>query len=231
MTKGTTKNKGQKDIFDRFYTKEEVAKKCISFIKNIEDFNIIIEPAAGRGSFSSNINNCLAFDIEPKAPNIIKADWFSIDKNKFLKPNNKILIVGNPPFGQQNSIAIKFFNESSKIADTIAFILPKSFKKDSIKNRLNLNFHLIFEKELEEKSFEFQNKEVSIPCIFQIWKKQNTPRTKVRLKTTTKYFDFVDDKTKADFRIQRVGGNAGKASFDLNRAKSSNYFIKNNSNL
>ena len=27
-----------------------------------------------------------------------------------------------------------------------------------------------------------------------------------------------------------MGGNAGKASFDLNRAVSSNYFIKNNSN-
>lgn len=39
------------------------------------------------------------------------------------------------------------------------------------------------------------------------------------------------DKEKADFRIQRVGGNAGKASFDLTKSPSSNYFIKNNTNL
>ena len=31
--------------------------------------------------------------------------------------------------------------------------------------------------------------------------------------------------------MQRVGGNAGKASLDLNRSPSSNYFIQNLSNL
>ena len=39
------------------------------------------------------------------------------------------------------------------------------------------------------------------------------------------------DKTEADIRIQRVGGNAGKASLSLDGALSSNYFIKNISNL
>ena len=51
-----------------------------------------------------------------------------------------------------------------------------------------------------------------------------------KLKTTTDLFDFVD-KTRADFRIQRVGGNAGKASFDLTKSPSSNYFIKNKTEI
>jgi hypothetical protein len=42
-------------------------------------------------------------------------------------------------------------------------------------------------------------------------------------------FSFVS-KEEADFRVQRVGGNASKASLDLNKSASSNYFIKNNSN-
>lgn len=42
-------------------------------------------------------------------------------------------------------------------------------------------------------------------------------------------FDFTT-KDRADFRIQRVGGNAGKASFDLTKSASSNYFIVNKSN-
>ena len=50
------------------------------------------------------------------------------------------------------------------------------------------------------------------------------------MKTTSSLFDFVD-KDEADFRIQRVGGNAGKASFDLTKSASSNYFIKNKSNI
>ena len=46
------------------------------------------------------------------------------------------------------------------------------------------------------------------------------------MKTTTDLFEFVDKNT-ADFRIQRVGGNAGKASFNLDYSAQSNYFIKN----
>ena len=51
---------------------------------------------------------------------------------------------------------------------------------------------------------------------------------KFRLKTTTELFDFTT-KENADFRIQRVGGNAGKASKELNYSAESNYFIKNKS--
>lgn len=52
----------------------------------------------------------------------------------------------------------------------------------------------------------------------------------MKIKKTTKYFSFVDKNT-ADFRIQRVGGNAGCAYLDLDAAISSNYFLKNLSNF
>ena len=39
--------------------------------------------------------------------------------------------------------------------------------------------------------------------------------------------EFVKNPDDGDFRIQRVGGNAGKASFDLSKSPSSNYFVKN----
>lgn len=45
----------------------------------------------------------------------------------------------------------------------------------------------------------------------------------------SKYFSFVKTKEEADFRIQRVGGNAGKAFLDKNDALSSNYYLKNTS--
>jgi hypothetical protein len=71
---------------------------------------------------------------------------------------------------------------------------------------------------------------IKVPCVFQIWHKKNEARKLIKLKTTTTLFDFVN-KEKADFRIQRVGGNAGKASFDLSKSPSSNYFIKNNTTM
>ncbi len=55
-----TKSLGQKDYLDRFYTKETISKKCISLVKECyNNFSLIIEPSAGKGSFSNNIENCL----------------------------------------------------------------------------------------------------------------------------------------------------------------------------
>ena len=224
-----TKSLGQKDALDRFFTKKEVAKKCLDFISNLSEYDCIIEPSAGSGNFSSQIKNCFAYDISPDAEGIEQKDWFQLDKNIFNKYNN-ILVVGNPPFGQQNTLAIQFFNEAAKFANTIAFIFPLSFKKDSVQNQLDLNFSLIKEMILDKDSFILNQQDYAVPCVFQIWQKQDKKRTKKRLKTTTSLFDFTS-KEKADFRIQRVGGNAGKAFFDLDRSSQSNYFIKNNTSL
>ena len=66
--------------------------------------------------------------------------------------------------------------------------------------------------------------------MFQYWIKKEEKRNKEKLKTTSNYFTFVD-KTNAEIRIPRVGGNAGKATLKLDGAKTSNYFIKNNSTM
>lgn len=227
-----TKSNGQKDIFDRFYTTSSTVKKCLDLI-DFKKYDCIIEPSAGTGSFLKQFpSNILtyAYDLNPEAENIEKNDWFKVEKAQFSNYNS-ILVCGNPPFGQQNTLAIGFFNEAAKIADTIAFILPLSFKKASIQNRLNLNFHLENEIILDNCEFILKDEQsIIVPCVFQIWKRKPDTRTVVKLKTNTHLFDFVD-KNNADFRIQRVGGNAGKASFDLTKSPSSNYFIKNNSNL
>ena len=227
-----TKSNGQKDIFDRFYTTPETVEKCLSLI-DFSKYDYIIEPSAGTGNFVKQFPSTIpnyACDLNPEADNIIEDDWFKVDKTKFADYHS-ILVCGNPPFGQQNTLAIGFFNEAAKIADTIAFILPLSFKKDSIKNRLNLNFHLENEIILDNCSFMLKDEQpIDVPCVFQVWVRKSEERKMVKLKTTTDLFDFVD-KSKADFRIQRVGGNAGKASFDLTKSPSSNYFIQNKSEL
>lgn len=222
----TTKSLGQKDILDKFYTQPKVAWECIKFLGNMTDFDCIIEPSAGNGSFSNQIINCIAYDIQPDNETIQQADWFLLDKEQFKKYKN-ILVIGNPPFGQQNTLAIKFFNEAAKFANVIAFILPLSFKKRSIQNKLNANFHLIKEKILNQNSFLLNDEKYSVPCVFQVWERKDIKREIYKNRTTTNLFDFVS-KSDADFRIQRVGGNAGKASLDLNYSAQSNYFIKNN---
>lgn len=223
--KGTTKSLGQKDKNDKFYTKNEVVDYCLSFIET-DKYNKIIEPSAGNGAFLKKLPGAIGYDIEPATDNIIKQDFLLLENPK----EENILVIGNPPFGIQSKLAIKFFNKAAEFCDTIAFILPRSFCKDSIKNRLNLKFHLVKEELLPENSFLLNNENYSVPCVFQIWKRQDIERKKINLPLVSEYFDFTKEINEADFRIQRVGGNAGKAFLDKKGAISSNYYLINKSN-
>jgi len=166
--------------WDKFYTKPEIASYCVTLFKkyfNLTKNDLIIEPSAGNGSFLKSLNkiNCRKYysDIVPENNQIIKQDFLKFTISKI---NYKIHVIGNPPFGKQSSTAIKFIKHATIFADSVSFILPKSFKKESLKSKIPLNFHLIHEYELPQYSFYLKNKLCNIPCVFQIWKKSNKNR-------------------------------------------------------
>ena len=198
---------------------------------NISDFDLIIEPSAGNGSFSKQINNCIAYDLVPEDESIIQQDFFELDITQFN--DKKVLTIGNPPFGVQNNLAIAFFNKAAKYSDTIAFILPKSFMKESIQRKLDLSFHLEKFIELPYNSFLLNGEEYGVNCVFQVWKKKNFKRIVKKKIFCYSYIEFgnVND---FDFIVRRVGGNAGKA-YILKEGETvstqSNYFIKNKTSL
>lgn len=205
---------------EQFYTSSENVNFCLEKI-DLSKYDLIIEPSAGNGSFSSVIPNCIAYDIAPKNINIIKQDFLLLDTKQFS--NKKILTVGNPPFGRQSSLAIKFINKAAEFSNTIAFILPKSFKKESILSRLNEHLFLESVYELPNTLFNFEDKTFDIPCSFFIFIKKEQIRKKESLPVVDD-FSFVD-KENADCSIRRVGFYAGKIE-GLNVSKSSHYFIK-----
>src|SRR5574344_2003660 len=101
---------------DKYYTDEILAKslieKTFSILENITE---VIEPSAGAGAFSNNIKNCIAYDIEPEQQNITKQDFLTLD----IKYKKGRLIIGNPPFGQRNILALKFFKKAINICDVV----------------------------------------------------------------------------------------------------------------
>lgn len=213
---------GRKHFLDKFYTKPKIAKYLIKQTK-LEKYNTIIEPSAGNGSFSNFISHCIAIDIEPENKNIIKANFLELS---FSTKKHPILVIGNPPFGRQNNLAIAFFRKSSEFADTIAFILPKSFRKTSLQNRLPLNFFLIKEIDLPDNSFYVNGTEINIPCIFQIWERKNFFREPEK-EVSPIGFSFIKKSKEADIVIRRVGVYAGKASvFAEDKSEQSHYFLK-----
>lgn len=225
--KKATKSGGQKDVLDKFYTKPEIAAYCIS-LSDASNYTTIIEPSAGNGSFFNLIENCLAFDLKPEHPSIQEQDWLEYVHPK-SDEEERILVIGNPPFGQQNSLAVRFMNHAAVFADRIAFILPISFKKESVQDRIDLNFHLVHEEELPKNSFLFNEDSYDVRCVLQIWDRKDEKRI-VREKAnlnSNNLFDFVKKADSPEAVIHRIGGRAGKASLTWgDKSQMNHYFIR-----
>ena len=220
-----------RNTIDKFYTKEAVAESLIHKVTtyiNIDYQNdLVVEPSAGNGSFVPFIKNIcdnyIFIDIKPEHPEIMPQDFLTYFP--YSNTFNKIHVVGNPPFGRQSSLAIKFIKHSCKFCDTISFILPKSFKKDSMRNKVPLNFHLILEREIPEKSFLLNKKPHEVPCVFQIWEKQDVLREKIK-KLKPKKYKFVKKDKSHHISFRRVGVNAGDVSTEtINKNINTHYFI------
>ena len=210
---------------DQFYTKQKVVKQLLEYI-DCGSYDLVVEPSAGDGAFVKNIHhdNLLAIDIAPAYDGIEEGDFLA-DVRKVVAAafrcestnTPRVLVIGNPPFGKNSSLAVKFFNHAAQFSDCIAFIVPRTFRKPSVINRLHANFHLREEQILQPDAFYTPSGEsYDVPTVFQIWDVMETKRKKISVLKTHPDFGFVfhkedPDKTreKSDFCIRRVGGLAG----------------------
>ena len=224
-----------RNTIDKFYTTASVAGKCMELLKDhifISEEDLIIEPSAGDGAFISFIEalcpNSAFYDLLPGNKKVIKQDYFELDHNDI--PNygsyNKVHVVGNPPFGRQSSLAIRFIKKSCEYSDSLSFILPKSFKKDSMKKHFPLEYHLVHEYDLPENSFLVDGTRHDVPCVFQIWEKRDMDR-EIPDKLIPKNYMFVKKDDEHDLSFRRVGVNAGDIDRKTgNKSSQSHYFIK-----
>ena len=220
---------------DKFYTIPEISEKCLERIGSIykwSEWGLVIEPSAGNGSFLTRIPTAkkIGIDISPEHDDIIKQDFLTYNPASRASyascatgdsgDSIKILVVGNPPFGRVSSLAIKFFNHASKWADVIAFIIPRTFRRVSVQNKLNTSFHLIFDEEIPMKPCSF-SPPMMAKCCFQIWEKRDTERPIIELSTKHDDWDFLGFGPKdakgqptppegADFAMRAYGGKCGE---------------------
>jgi hypothetical protein len=229
---------------DKFYTIPSYSKKCIDKVFELYDkskLDLIVEPSAGNGSFFNQIDfqNKIGIDISPENNDIIKMDFF--DYNPPINKNN-ILVIGNPPFGKVSSTAIKFFNHSAKWANIIAFIVPRTFRRPSVQNKLDKMFHLIYDQDVSITPCCFTPR-MMVKCCFQIWEKSDIQRPFIDLPTKHKDWDFLPygsiDKNgqptppdNADFALRAYGGKIGEIKkTDLSKLRPKSWhWIKSNIN-
>lgn len=186
----------QKDVNDKFYTKPEVAFRCLENLVSIKNIThkTIIEPSAGNGSFIEAISrldisvDLKCFDLLPEHDSIIKQDFLLLSEDyKKEEP----IFIGNPPFGLRNKTTDLFIKKCISLnAETIAFILPKVYCKFNKQKVFPKDYKLIFWEDLPENSFTFQGEDYHIPSVFMIWNKSHIFLPDLREKEFTTCADF-----------------------------------------
>lgn len=135
------------------------------------------------------------------------------------------VIIGNPPYGNRGSDAVRFLNKSLEMSDDVRFILPLSFTKPSITNQVSLSHKCVEQHILPDDTFPN-----GIRTVYQRWIPSEQRREKIVLPTTHSDFEFVKyvDRFDADLMIGAVGsGPSGRVkTTDFTHYQSKHHFIK-----
>jgi hypothetical protein len=201
---------------DQFFTRPEVAKLFSDWVKSqpfYKEANTIIEPSAGNKDIAHYFPGATLYDLDPKHSDILRQDWLKY--NHF--DNGRTLVVGNPPFGKNNTLAIKFINKAAEFADWIAFILPKGFKRIPTQNRISTSHSLYSEIDLPKNSFylpdEEGDKPYDVPAVAQIWHRKNREKQEISYNSQWVKFTSPED---ADIAVKRAGK---LGSIDVDKSK------------
>lgn len=173
---------------EQYYTPKHLALELVAQIEKILgplSGKTVLEPAGGTGAFieavqSVGVNRVISYDIEPLHELVSVGDFLDQE----ITADN-LITISNPPFGRNNSLSIPFFNHAAKVSDAICFIVPRSWRKWSVTNRLDLGFELALDLDIEVDYVDSEGTPLSnknhLATCFQIWKKANTPRSLVRV--------------------------------------------------
>lgn len=181
---GNTRTTGK----EQFYTPPALAKNLLAELANLVpdlQSRTVIEPAGGTGAFIKaakklGVKHIISFDIEPKHQDVALGNFLEAKLDV-----KHAVTISNPPFGRNNSLSIPFFNHAANHSDYICFIVPRSWRKWSVINRLDQRFHLISDTDLQIDYVDESNEEISsknrLATCFQIWEKRKTIRPIVKV--------------------------------------------------
>lgn len=211
---------------DQFYTRSKLARRYARQVVSRWPSALFIEPSAGAGAFVKALKGqrVRAIDIEPHHPKVRRADYLN---THILRDEQPIVVIGNPPFGKNSSMAVRFFNHAAQYAIAIAFIVPRTFRKASLQARLHPHYHLVHDEDVPAYGFKYQGQPYNVPCAWQIWiwsedvrELPEVPDVRHLIKYTTR--------DKANCAIRRVGYYAGKVSTRRleHLSASTHYFLR-----
>jgi len=174
---------------EQYYTSAQLAERlCGTMFELVPDAvaRPWVEPAGGTGSFISALQNrgvkrIVSYDIEPHHPAITKADFLEVSVS-----GEGYAAISNPPFGRANKLCIPFFNKLANHCDYIGFIVPKSWRKWSVQNRLDRRFFLIHDEDLVVNYVDVAGQpladgKMQLNTVFQVWERRDALRPIIKV--------------------------------------------------
>jgi len=217
---------------EQYYTPKPLALELVSQIEKVLGSlagKTILEPAGGTGAFieavqAKGVTRVISFDIEPLHELVTQGNFLEQE----IKETN-LITISNPPFGRNNSLSIPFFNHAAKVSDAICFIVPRSWRKWSVTNRLDLGFELALDLDIEIDYVDADGTPLSnknhLATCFQIWKKANVSRSLVRV--TDKGIIEKVSPEQADVSLTIFGYGCGKVKTEFEPiANTTQMFLK-----
>ena len=171
---GNTRVTGKEQYYTPETTADEILKNVKALIGNVQDLPLI-EPAGGTGNFIESalkvgFNSIVSYDIEPH--------HHLVQQGSFLEQMLHVegaVTVSNPPFGRNNSLSVPFFNHAAKYSELIVFIVPRSWRKWTVQNKLDRRFHLVRDDDLlinyEDANGDLLSKKSLLRTCVQYWRK------------------------------------------------------------
>jgi predicted RNA methylase len=173
---------------EQYYTPKKLAIELVSEIEKILGplaGKTVLEPAGGTGAFieavlTAGAGKVISFDIEPLHELVTEGNFL---EQQITETN--LITISNPPFGRNNSLSIPFFNHAAEISDAICFIVPRSWRKWSVTNRLDLRFELVLDQDIDIDYVDTTGLPLStkthLATCFQVWRKSGSNRMQVRV--------------------------------------------------
>lgn len=236
---------------EQYYTPQNIAlqctKKMLKFVSN-KNSMFWLEPAGGTGQFVEAMlangikpDRIVSYDIEPhhrlvkKTKDFLKVNLQDLkgESDCFDEGERTCVTLTNPPFGRANSLCVPFFNHCATVSKYIGFLIPKSWRKWSVQNKLHDNFHLIHDEEIEADFIypaSVDAKKASkgkLATVFQIWEYRDEKRPKL----TVEDRGYITKTTpeEADVSLTVFGRGCGTVKKDFERVpNTTQMFLKVN---
>ena len=227
---GNTRVTGKEQYYTPFNLATALMDEVRAVVGDLRNRSVL-EPAGGTGAFikaaeKAGAKSVISFDIEPKHPSVVKFDFLDA-----VVELQDAVTISNPPFGRNNSLSIPFFNKAADHSEFICFIVPRSWRKWSVINRLDRRFHLVADHDIqidyEDEQGAKLSQRTSLATCFQIWQRRSDLRPLVKVED--KGIVSKVSPAEADVALTIFGFGCGRVHTEFERKpNSTRMFLKLN---